>query len=68
MHEFLGDIDPKKHVYRSKLFGELNNHLIFNEKKFKAAKLLEQRLEINLDSINQWNKFLIQSEKTLPEV
>lgn len=68
MHEFYGDLDPKKHVYRSSLFGELNNQLIFNEKNYKSANDLEKRIEINSQNVNLWKKFLENSEKTLPEV
>ena len=68
MHEFLGDLDPKKHVYRNSLFGELNNQLILNEKKFKSSLDQQKRLEVNIESINLWNKFSIDSEKSLPSV
>ena len=68
MHEFLGDLDPKKHVYRCSLFGELNNQIIFNEKKYKAAKDQETRIALNQDCVKSWKKFLDSAEKTLPEV
>jgi hypothetical protein len=68
MHEFLGDLDPKKHVYRCSLFGELNNQIIFYEKKYKAAKDQETRIALNQDCVLSWKKFLDNAEKTLPEV
>ena len=68
MKEFLGDLDPNNYNYRNSLFGQFNNQLIYNEKKFKQTKEMEKRIEINLENINLWNKFSQDSEKFLSSV